>query len=361
MCTTPITIKNTNKGAKHFSALRDNVSEYIRVPCGHCGQCIAMRQMDIIQRTQMEALDSYLYYCTMTYQDSTLPILETEQNYKFKYAKYEDIRDTIQRIRKSNKFGVPFKHLYVSERGHKYGRPHFHMIIAIKKSLIGKTWIDGYGMRDTIFKVLLNEWKRNMGSKTHPLYTNLCRYVEKWEYLGGGLKRLRRTFDVQFINPGTEDDVGFYVLKYMLKDINGNIGERTRQAIKLNYSEEQYKEIWRTIKNRFDSTPNWGCSEKAKEYIQKCIVDSYMNGAEMPYFINPNTGQHFPLSDYYRKKYWNKSYTTLFEENAKNKGINNKLKLFDKVPEDVQRELKEYRKRNQIVNGAPTWIEFEKL
>lgn len=361
MCLTPITIKNTNKGSKHFSVLRDNVSEYIRVPCGHCGQCIAMRQMDIVQRTQMEALENHLYFCTLTYQDSKLPKLETEQNYIFKYARYEDIRDVLQRIRKGNKFGVPFRYFYVSERGHKFGRPHFHIMFSIKKADIGEDFLAGYAMRDTIFNVLLSEWKRNMGTRNNPLYTDLCRYVEKWEYLGGGLRRLRRTFDAQYVNPGTADDVGFYVLKYMLKDINGNIGERTRQAIKINYSETEYRQIWKTIRNRYDSTPNWGCSKKAKEYIQKCIVESYMSGAEMPYFINPNTGQHFPLSDYYKKRYWNKPYTKLFEENAKNRMKTDKLNVYDKTPEQVKKDLADYRKRNEIVNGAPTWIELEKL
>lgn len=126
MCVSPIRIPNPNyhNHSKYVSALKDTSSQYINVPCGHCGECIAVRQMNIIQRVHMESLDNHCFYCTLTYNNYSMPYVDVTTGYRLRYADHRDIQCMMKRLRKSNAFGRPFRYFGVSELGSKRGRPH---------------------------------------------------------------------------------------------------------------------------------------------------------------------------------------------------------------------------------------------
>lgn len=48
-------------------------TKYIMVPCNTCPACIAMRQNDIVQRAQVEARFSHVFFLTFTYNNEHLP------------------------------------------------------------------------------------------------------------------------------------------------------------------------------------------------------------------------------------------------------------------------------------------------
>lgn len=126
MCVRPITIPNPNYGLSKvgFGFMKDCVSKFITVPCGHCPECIANKQMQFVQRIQMEELENHLFYCTLTYNNESLPVVTTSTGYDIRYADIRDVQNMIKRLRKSNVFGRPFRYFGVSELGSKKARPH---------------------------------------------------------------------------------------------------------------------------------------------------------------------------------------------------------------------------------------------
>ena len=63
MCLTPTLIPNPNFGRKDkMSYLVDTVSQQLKVPCGHCLECVQARQRNIIQRLQVEELSNHLFF-----------------------------------------------------------------------------------------------------------------------------------------------------------------------------------------------------------------------------------------------------------------------------------------------------------
>ena len=134
MCTNLQPIKNPHYGyTGKFSFLYDCKSQYIKVPCGHCSECVHIRQMSIVQRCLQESQNGYPFYCTLTYNNQSLPIITTSAGYDIKYAQLSDVTNMIKRLRKDNAFGRPFRYFAVSELGSKRSRPHFHILFFLQK------------------------------------------------------------------------------------------------------------------------------------------------------------------------------------------------------------------------------------
>lgn len=337
MCLNPITIPNVNHKYKNyklnlelnnseiFNELKDNKSQYMKVPCGTCKQCIFMKQMDLVQRVQMEAGYNRIYMGTTTYQESAMPRIELppwedkhgylHEGYQYRYANYEDASNAVKRMRANNVFGIPFRTLIVTERGSKRNRPHFHWLFLFKNEDL-PTYNDCIDFERRNKWVLFNNWQRNIGTRNNPLYQQLSEYKESWRY-----GRLRTTYDFHYVNPilskGGVTDVAFYVLKYMLK---GMEEQKTRQAVKINYDERQAYEFWEKIRNRREYSLGFGLdidlSKKGKDRtitedicnteIIKYLKDGIQRSikAKEPYalYYCPENLMTFPLSKYYRSK-----------------------------------------------------------
>lgn len=80
MCLNPVYKKNPYYGSPDFNhALAHNVEdEYIACPCGHCADCRAVKQSNMIQRVQTESKYKHIFFATLTYDNKHLPVLELE-------------------------------------------------------------------------------------------------------------------------------------------------------------------------------------------------------------------------------------------------------------------------------------------
>lgn len=126
MCSNPQTIPNPNFGLqdKGLGFMKDCVSKYILVPCGHCRECIANKQMQLVQRVQMEELENHIFFASITYNNEMLPYCLCSNGRQIRFADKRDVQSMMKRLRKSNVFGRPFRYLAVSELGASKGRPH---------------------------------------------------------------------------------------------------------------------------------------------------------------------------------------------------------------------------------------------
>lgn len=323
MCLNPIQIKNPNKGlnpAVGLNFLKDCESTYIYIPCGHCKECIGYKQLSFVQRVQMEALENHLFFCTVTYNNESLPyvpssvvdprtgeVREIPLDMPIKFADFRDLSLMFKRLRGD---GLQFRFVAVSELGNLRGRPHFHFLLFIPKQS-WHSYNDCLNLEHEFFSKILNQWKRNYGSRRSPVWKPCCTYVQ--QFVRG---KLRSTYDLHYVNPvlssGLEADVAFYVSKYMYKQSDKTTD--LQRALRLNYSPEDYKFIWNLVKPRFVASNLFGLngrtlrnddgtftlvpSEKVLSYIRDCVSFSRDN-LDFPHFINPIDGKTFPLCRYY--------------------------------------------------------------
>lgn len=158
-----------------------------------------------------------------------------------------------------------------------------------------------------LFRCVLDEWRRNYGSVRKPDYRPLCTYVHK--VING---KVRTNYDLHYVNPRLSDggsaDVAFYVLKYMLKPSSRE--QKLQQALKLNLDEDEYNDIWSLVRSRSfyslhfglsgdGKRKDWKPSQKIIDYVKGCVSKS-KRSSDYPEFINPVSGQHFPLSRFYK-------------------------------------------------------------
>lgn len=322
MCISPIVIPNPYKGYKgKYAFMHDCVSSRIHVPCGYCSECVHIKQLGIVQRALVESQFGYPFFCTLTYNNESLPVITTSSGYSIKYADVSDVSNMVKRLRNENAFGRPFRYLAVSEFGTK-GRPHFHILFFVQKYEEDNSYTP-INLESKLFSVVLNHWSRNVGSKRVPIYKPLCTYTRK--VICGQLKS---NYDLHFVSPssvdGTVSDVPFYVTKYMLKP--SPRARKLQQALKLNLSLEEYNDIWRLVRPRWFSSLNFGFGVYGLQpkklsrlerlslledlpsfkYVRSSIERSLIT--DFPKFYNPDNGRSMPLSRYY------KSFGNLYKE-----------------------------------------------
>lgn len=172
-----------------------------------------------------------------------------------------------------------------------------------------------------MFSQVLSEWKRNVTDKfilfkgqlvrdwRNPVWKPCCTYVRK--FVRG---KLRSNYDLHYVNPRLSDggtaDVGFYVLKYMMKP--SDRANRLQQALRLNLDEEEYEKVWKMVKpSLFYSLhfglagvgvrKDWKPSQRIVDYVKDSVLLSKKT-SNYPEFINPVDGKHFPLSRYYKSR-----------------------------------------------------------
>lgn len=307
MCLSPIRIRNPNKGRGNskYGFTVDTVSEFINVPCGHCSECIARKQNFLTQRVQMESLNNHLFMATLTYNQESLPHVLVSSGFSIKFADVHDMQNTFKRIRKNNGFTRPFKYLLVSELGSKKGRPHFHAIISLPK-YPDDDFLTITNLESIMFKELLHEWRRNYGSVRVPVYRPCCTYVRR--FIHG---KLHTNYDLHYINPSLTAQgcasASFYVLKYMMKPSERE--ERLQHALALNLPEDEYENTWSLVRSKTVKSLGFGWLKTDSDEVDPDILAHLRKSVEFskhnfdyPVFINPDTGQTFPMSNYYTKK-----------------------------------------------------------
>lgn len=295
--------------------MKDCKSRYIKVPCGVCSECLHTRQLGLVQRCICESISGYPYFCTLTYNNESLPVVSCSDGRDIRFSDFSDVVNMIKRLRNDNAFGRPFRYFAVSELGSKRARPHFHLLFFIQK-FPDDTVYTPLQFEPILFKAVLAEWRRNYGSKRNPDYRPLCTFVQKFQS-----GKIKSTFDLHYVCPssltGSSCDVPFYVTKYMLKPSNKAI--RLQQALKLNLPEDEYNSIWSLVKPRWVSSLNfgfgvYGLQPKGMSYTDrlsilsktdsfKLVRDSIVRSSkssDFPAFYDPESGKPLPLSRYWR-------------------------------------------------------------
>lgn len=319
MCINPIKIKNPNKGLNTarfhivdgkkvplYNFLKDCTSTYINVPCGHCPECVAIRQMSIVQRVQSESLKNHIFFCTLTYSPEMLPsYVDPSTGWIIRYADFKDFTNMVKRIRKSGKYkDRNLRYFVVSELGSKHGRPHFHVLWFLSK-LPGDDYTVRLALQADMYQYILSEWKRNVSDDWRkPLYKPLCKYVFKRNLFG-----FQSTYDLHLVLPTVDDvtsNVAFYVSKYMIKPSDRAV--RLQQALALNLEPEEYDAAWKVVKPRWQSSRGFGLNGHLDDshhlVPDGSLIDHLRSMVEKsksypaPRYMCDN-GSVFPLSRFY--------------------------------------------------------------
>lgn len=334
MCISPLRIRNPNKGASRdpsrgINFLKDTVSTYINVPCGVCPECVMMRQMNIVQRLNVEYKFNLLFFCTLTYNNDCLPVHTCSNGRKIPYADISDLQNMFKRLKKGNLLTRPFRYFAVSEFGGEKHRPHFHVMFILPR-LPEDDDISIWNLEQFMFKTVLGEWKRNTAKRVlqkdskngkrkmgdlvpdnvHPVFVPLCTYVRK-VYRNGTVKT---NYELEFVRPRSifqnEDCVSFYISKYMLKP---NVyTRRLQQALHLNLPSDEYEEVWHKVRPKslvsqgLGLASQWNEDEhkfialpEAKDFVRQCVQLSKVSYNSPRYFAP--SGATYPLSRYYYK------------------------------------------------------------
>lgn len=315
MCISPNRIPNPYKGFNgKYAFMHDCVSTYINVPCGHCSECVRIKQLGIVQRASLESQSGWPFYVTVTYNPESLPIHICSDGVKIRYAAMSDATNMFKRLRNDNALTRPFRYFAVSELGSKRARPHFHFIIWLQKFSTDSVYTP-YQLEPIVFDTILKYWQRNYGSRRSPIYRPLLTY--KVRYIAG---KRKSTYDCHYIQPSTLDgttlDVSFYVTKYLLKPSKHS--DRLQSALKLNLSGEEYREVWSLVRPRWFSSLNFGYgvyglqpkrlsrSERLEILSKTPAFDSVKSSiarsrqSDFPKFFDLETGKSYPLSRYWR-------------------------------------------------------------
>lgn len=341
-----------------FNQYADAESMFVTVPCGHCHECIQMKQSSLSQRTQMLALDYHLFFVTLTYDNKHLPKLHTSSGVGLNYAEKCHIQDMFKRFRNWNTFERPFKYIAVSEYGGNNHRPHWHLIFALKREE-GDNYMTIINLEEKISNAFKTNWQVNVaidpetGRPNHraPVYESLFTYREKM--IRG---KLNRNFDCHYIETTDDADasnVAYYISKYVLKA--DPYVDRLKSALKLNYEPEEFDAIWNTVKPRMLASKGWANldSKLVQEHIEKGITMAVNDPqAEAPYYINPQTGKTYPLSLIYTKKFITIDHIEVFKARMLANGSILpswcQIKVMDADPFLTDKKLTAMRKFNVI-------------
>lgn len=299
MCVSPIKIRNPNYGATAPLVVKtvDTVSQYIRVPCNNCCECLAARQAQLVQRLRLESLTSHLFFCTLTYRPEALPYIDTSTGYRISYADISDVVNMIKRLRKNFAFGRKFRYFAVSERGTSRGRPHFHVLFLVDKKK-GDDLSSCLSLEYKYKRIVFKEWRRNVGTSLHPVWMPLCKYAEKFHS-----GRLFSNYDFHFVDPATTSEgcsnVAFYVSKYLLKPNDKE--RRLRSALYLNLEPSEYETVWNLVRSRSFKSLNFGVPTNKQISIVKANIERSQFDPEGFKIVNPINGHPEPMSKYFRK------------------------------------------------------------
>lgn len=297
MCLSPISIPNPYLGCK--DRYHDTKSKLLAIPCGVCAQCVRLRQAYWVQRTQIEQMQSYLFFVTLTYNNNYLPSIVVN-NKVLNYVDTNDWTACFDRVRKN----VPFdlKYVMVTEYGGKKHRPHIHAILAVPRIKHNSLADEQFYIRNVekkLYDSFFLYWSRNIGTRKNPVYDPLFTYAYN-------VRSGHRNFDCHYIDPSLsekgESDVAFYISKYVLK-YDGWV-TRLQRALHLNLDPEDYVKVWKLLRPKRMVSKGFGKprSAVALDHLQKCIDFSIRDTRPFLQFINPQSGQTFPMAPYIQRR-----------------------------------------------------------
>lgn len=193
--------------------------KFIEVPCGTCPDCRNSYYSSLLQRCIVEAMTSYVYFITLTYDDKHLPSLLLNGQ-RFFFSDYQHIQDMFKRFRANVSLGRDFRYLHVNEYGTDKHRPHHHLIIFVAK----KTTDDintPFFIERQLFDGLKHFYAINIGTRKNPIYESLFTYQIK--YTPQGVKTNYFVKYVQLDHDNydvTQSDTLVKTIRYLISYIN---------------------------------------------------------------------------------------------------------------------------------------------
>lgn len=152
VCTSPVSIFNPSKTYRPSTDKR-----LLNVPCGHCPNCLASKQLSWTTRLYYEwqatkNLGGTAFYYTLTYNDAHLPyaygipVFDKSDCQKF-------FKNLGTKLERSYGQRMNFSRFLVSEYGHEKHRPHYHFLLFAKfpietwkmEKFVADSWVDKHG------------------------------------------------------------------------------------------------------------------------------------------------------------------------------------------------------------------------
>lgn len=216
MCVSPVTIANPYFGKRAYKYVDGSIRDLepmfvsqkptIEVPCGKCIDCVDKKYAAILQRVQLESLTSYVYFCTLTYDDKHIPTLSFTTDFGLQdiyYADISHIQSMFKRLRNLPLFQERGIRYYgVTEYGTSRFRPHHHLML-----FVAKKKDDDDTVKFDIEKYLWDNVQRyysiNVGTRKNPIYEKLFTYAERVNYATG---KKERNYDVTLVRDKTAPD-----------------------------------------------------------------------------------------------------------------------------------------------------------
>lgn len=180
MCLSPIEIPNPYHKYGSFQLPNEfrrftPSGSKIKVPCGHCSECLLSKSDSFIQRCEIESLTSHVVSVMLSYSPRAIPTTtvfdpETGKEHLVAYPDNNHIANLIKRLRNNDSFGGrDFRYFAVSEYGSKRHRPHWHILFFISRRT-GETPQELQSLLDLLKASIFEYWSDNIGTRKHPIY-----------------------------------------------------------------------------------------------------------------------------------------------------------------------------------------------
>lgn len=234
MCTSPVKILNPSYQKAVYSYVEGQISEadprlriadkYIDVPCGKCPECLLSYSRDLIQRAQIEALTSYVYMVTLTYDDEHIPHVSFtsfrryrkpgKRHYTCKpgqpldiyYADLKHVQDMFKRLRNLPVFQERgLRYFACCEFGSERFRPHHHLMLFVSR-LDTDDELTPHKILNMLILNIRKFYGKNIGTRKNPVYDPYFTYA--WRYRNG---HVEENYRVEYVQ--TLDDQGLPIDK----------------------------------------------------------------------------------------------------------------------------------------------------
>lgn len=275
--------------------------EYIEVPCCTCSECRASYYNSILQRALVEARTSYMYFCTLTYDNKHIPCLLLPNGEKVLYSDYKHIQLLFKRIRNLSILDRDFRYLCVNEYGDKKHRPHFHIILFLSK-LSTDDKMSPFIIERTLFDAIKQLFSLNVGTRKEPVYEPLFTYRYKFTPKG-----IKANYFVKYIEPSQDiitnnmDDVSYIKsVRYLLSYINKGSTFDTKIRKYCESLEDEFlsRKLLSILRTRVRYSKGFGCGfdNGCKVYIPRTSVRISLNTSivsslsdiDLPFFLEEN-------------------------------------------------------------------------
>lgn len=198
MCQSPVLIHNPYRYSAAYEYREGRVSsldrrfvshkDTIEVPCGKCAECKHSYFTALLQRSQMEALTSYVYFVTLTYDDQHIPSLEFTSDsgtVRLYYSDRTHVQHLIKRLRNEPLFADrDLRYFGVTEYGTSRFRPHHHLLFFVAKRK-GDTTAVASDIEAFLYEKIQYYYGKNIGTRKQPIYEPYFTFARRYNFATG--------------------------------------------------------------------------------------------------------------------------------------------------------------------------------